>query len=112
MSVSPDRSTLPAGCVGSPDPCTIVIARTTPCLLALFSLVTLLAAQLRTSERRAAMSSAWYRKDRPTFSDTLAAVRRHIWREQGFLTSRHSGHSTKPRRALQHAWAYAICHAA
>ena len=24
MSVSPDRSTLPAGCVGSPDPCTIV----------------------------------------------------------------------------------------
>ena len=90
----------------------LAIARTTPCLLGLFSLVTLLAAQLRTSERRAAMSSAWYRKDRPTFSDTLAAVRRHIWREQGFLTSRHSGHSTKPRRALQHAWAYAICHAA
>ena len=90
----------------------LAIARTTPCLLGLFSLVTLLAAQLRTSERRAAMSSAWYRQDRPTFSDTLAAVRRHIWREQGFLTSRHSGHSTKPRRALQHAWAYAICHAA
>ncbi|WP_081798690.1 transposase [Roseomonas mucosa] len=90
----------------------LAIARTTPCLLGLFSLVTLLAAQLRTSERRAAMSSAWYRKDRPTFSDTLAAVRRHIWREQGFLTSRHSGHSIKPRRALQHAWAYAICHAA
>ncbi|MCI0754852.1 hypothetical protein, partial [Teichococcus vastitatis] len=80
------------------------IARTTPCLLGLFSLVTLLAAQLRPSERNAAASSAWYRKERPTFSDTLAAVRRHIWCEQGFLTSRHGGHGAKPRQALQHAW--------
>ncbi|MCI0754853.1 hypothetical protein, partial [Teichococcus vastitatis] len=82
----------------------LAIARTTPCLLGLFSLVTLLAAQLRASERNAAASSAWYRKERPTFSDTLAAVRRHIWCEQGFLTSRHGGHGAKPRQALQHAW--------
>ena len=112
MSVSPDRSTLPAGCVGSPDPCTIVIARTTPCLLALVSLVTLLAARLRPSDREAAASSAWYRKPRPTFSDTLAAVRRHIWREQGLLTSPRSAHSAKPRPALQRALSYAICHSA
>ncbi|MFC7556681.1 hypothetical protein ACFQU7_37375 [Pseudoroseomonas wenyumeiae] len=90
----------------------LAIARTTPCLLGLFSLVTLLAAQLRASERNAAASSAWYRKEHPTFSDTLAAVRRHIWCEQGFLTSWHSGHGAKPRRALQHAWAYDLCHAA
>jgi hypothetical protein len=90
----------------------LAIARTAPCLLGLFSLITLLAAQLRTSERKAAASSAWYRKEPLAFSDTLAAVRRHIWCEQGFLTSRHSGHGTKPRRALQHAWAYALCHAA
>ena len=63
-------------------------------------------------ERKAAANSAWYRKQRPTFSDTLAAVRRHIWREQGFLTSRPSSHRAKPRRALQLAWAYALCHAA
>ncbi|MFC0389746.1 IS701 family transposase, partial [Muricoccus vinaceus] len=75
----------------------LAIARTTPCLLALFSLVTLLAARLRPAEREAAASSAWYRKPRPTFSDTLAAVRRHIWREQGLLTSRRSAHSAKPR---------------
>jgi hypothetical protein len=56
--------------------------RTTPCLLALFSLVTLLAARLSPAERKSAASSAWYRKPHPTFSDTLAAVRRHIWREQ------------------------------
>ena len=29
---------------------------------------------------------AWYRKKRPTFSDTLAAVRRQIWAEQGLLS--------------------------
>ena len=57
-------------------------------------------------------SSAWYHKSRPTFSDTLAAVRRHIWREQGLLTSRRNRHVTKPRPALQRALAYAICHAA
>jgi hypothetical protein len=90
----------------------LAIARTTPCLLALFSLVTLLAARLKPAEREAAASSAWYRKPRPTFSDTLAAVRRHIWREQGLLTSRRSTHSAKPRPALQRALAYAICHAA
>ena len=88
------------------------IARTTPCLLALFSLVTLLAARLNPSERRAAASSAWYRKPSPTFSDTLAAVRRHIWRGQGLLTSRRSGEPAKPRPALQNAIAYAICNAA
>jgi hypothetical protein len=88
------------------------IARTTPSLLALFSLVTLLAAQLRPAEREAAASSAWYRKPRPTFSDTLAVVRRHIWREQGLLTSQRNSHVPKPRPALQRALAYAICHAA
>ena len=90
----------------------LAIVRTTPCLLALFSLVTLLAARLRSAERQAPASSAWYRKPRPTFSDTLAAVRRHIWREQGLLTSRRSTYGPKPRPRLQRALAYAICHAA
>lgn len=88
------------------------IARTTPCLLGLFSLVTLLAARLSPAERRAAASSAWYRKQRPTFSDTLAAVRRHSWREQGLLISRRNRDAAKPRPDLQTALAYAICHAA
>jgi hypothetical protein len=87
------------------------IARTTPSLLALFSLVTLLAARLRPAERHAVASSAWYHKPSPTFSDTLAVVRRHIWREQGLLTSRRNSHVPKPRPALQRALAYAICHA-
>ncbi|WP_309228719.1 transposase [Roseomonas sp. KE2513] len=90
----------------------LAMARSTPCLLALFSLVTLLASRLRPAERNSAARSAWYGKPRPTFSDTLAAVRRHIWREQGLLTSRRGAHAAKPRSALQRALAYAIGHAA
>ena len=88
------------------------IARTTPCLLGLFSLVTLLAQQLTAREHGTAMAAAWYRKRRPTFSDTLAIVRRHIWREQGFLTSRHTTKAAKPPSALRNAITYALCHAA
>ncbi len=88
------------------------MARTTPCLLGLFSLVTLLAAQLTPQAHRAVATSAWYRKQRPTFSDTLAAVRREIWREQGFATSRATSDVWKLRPALQDGIAYALCHAA
>ncbi len=89
----------------------LAIARTTPCLLGLFSLVTLLARQLTPQARRAATTSAWYRKRRPTFSDTLAAVRRHLWTEQGLLTSGRSPQVAKPPPALHQAIAYALCHA-
>jgi hypothetical protein len=88
------------------------IARTTPCLLALFSIVTLLASRLSARERRRAAATAWYLKPRPTFSDALAAVRRDIWREQGLTTSRRSGHRAKRRFVLPAPWAYALCHAA
>jgi hypothetical protein len=88
------------------------IARTTPCLLGLFSFVTLLGKQLAPQARRATATSAWYRKPRPTFSDTLAAVRRAIWREQGFVTSRTSSNVQKLRPALRDGITYALCHAA
>jgi hypothetical protein len=88
------------------------IARTTPCLLAMFSMVTLLAGRLPHQVRQQPAGAAWYRKPRPTFSDTLAAVRRQIWREQGFLTSRHTDHAPKLSPALRDSIAYALCHAA
>ena len=88
------------------------IARTTPCLLGLFSLVTLLGKQLAPYTRRAAAASAWYHKKRPTFSDTLAAVRRELWREQGFVTSRRAADMRKLQPALRDGIAYALCHAA
>jgi hypothetical protein len=88
------------------------IARTTPCLLGLFSIVTLLAGRLPARERRQVAETAWYRKPQPTFSDTLAAVRRAIWCERSFVISRRTGDRTKSRPALQQAWAYALCYAA
>lgn len=54
------------------------IARITPALLGLFSLVTLWAEGMLdedVSPRRA----AWYPKPRPAFSDALAAVRYRLW---------------------------------
>jgi hypothetical protein len=88
------------------------IARTTPCLLGLFSIVTLLAARLGRHARLRVSATAWYSKRRPTFSDTLAAVRRQIWTDQGLRTSRHSAEAAKLRPALREGIAYALCHAA
>ncbi len=90
----------------------LAIARTTPCLLGMFSLVTLLGCQLTPQARMAAAASAWYRKKRPTFSDTLAAVRRDIWREQGFVMSGTPSNMRKLQPALRDGIAYALCHAA
>jgi DDE superfamily endonuclease len=88
------------------------IARTTPCLLGLFSVVTLLAARLSPHARLSGATAAWYHKKHPTFSDTLAAVRRHLWAEQGFLTSHRASEAKKLRPALRSAITYALCHAA
>jgi hypothetical protein len=60
----------------------------------------------------AAASGAWYRKRRPTFSDTLAGVRRRFWREQGLSMSRRAGEAAKLGPALQNALVCAVCHAA
>jgi hypothetical protein len=88
------------------------IARATPCLLGQFSVVALLAARLDRRARVQVSISAWYHKQRPTFADTLAAVRREIWSEQGFVMSRQSVETVKLPPALRQGIAYALCHAA
>jgi hypothetical protein len=55
------------------------ILRTTPAWLGLFSLVTVFAHQLLQGNDLAARGAAWYQKPLPTFSDTLALVRRQLW---------------------------------
>ena len=62
--------------------------------------------------RSAVCTDAWYRKPRPTFADTLAAVRRQFWREQGLLLSARQAEVRKLRPTLRHGIAYALCHAA
>jgi hypothetical protein len=55
------------------------IARTTPVLLALFSMVTMLALRLSPGGQIPVPVTAWYRKAEPTFADCLTLVRRHLW---------------------------------
>ena len=88
------------------------IARTTQCLRGLFSTVTLLASPLDTFTRTQDSASAWYHRQRPTFADSLATVRREIWSEQGLVVSRRSVDAAKLPPALREGIAYALCHAA
>jgi hypothetical protein len=66
----------------------LAIARTTPVLLGLYSLVTLWADDLCRSRRLLPSTAAWYAKERVTFSDALASVRRALWTEAALRTSR------------------------
>jgi hypothetical protein len=74
--------------------------------------VALLAARLDRHARTAVCTAAWYRKPRPTFADTLAAVRRQLWREQGLLLSWQRSDTKKLGPALRDGIAYALCQAA
>jgi hypothetical protein len=63
------------------------IARTTPALLGLFSIVTLLAHDLFSRQPIPVRIAAWYSKPLPTFSDALALVRQRLWLSCLFQTS-------------------------
>jgi hypothetical protein len=57
----------------------LAIARTTPVLLGLFSVVALAARRCHEAGLLAAEQTAWYAKPEPTFSDCLRVVRVRIW---------------------------------
>lgn len=89
------------------------IARTTPAVLALFSIVTLLAHHHDGEKQKLFVrQAAWYVKRLPTFSDALATVRQQLWREAGFHTSRSEADSVKVDRALLERLTDALCYAA
>src|SRR4051812_25441775 len=60
----------------------LAIARTTPVLLGLFSVVTLLAVQWHQAGLLEAEQTAWYEKESPTFSDRIRLARQQIWRSR------------------------------
>jgi hypothetical protein len=78
----------------------LAIARTTPALLGLFSLVTLLADEHLSRSRVAVPLPAWSRKDHFTFADALAFVRRDLWTYQTFRLSADVSDTMKISRAL------------
>ncbi len=62
------------------------IERTTPCLFGTFSLIVVLARVLH-PETVPVQTSSWYQKTEATFSDVLAAVRRHFWKSANCVMS-------------------------
>lgn len=65
----------------------LAIARTTPILMALFSIITLWADKLNDMQKLTTFQTAWYQKPYPTFSDAAASVRLRIWQYQFSLHS-------------------------
>lgn len=90
----------------------LAIARTTPALFGLFSLVTVFAHHLALADGRAvfARRAAWYAKPLPTFSDALAAVRHVLWRHPTFHTSHLNRHIAKLPKAVFSRFADALCY--
>lgn len=77
------------------------ISRTTPALLGLFSLVTLLAHHLTAGHPHPVRTAAWYAKKEATFSDTIALVRRHLLTTVQFPNSPSPiGHASIPTAVL------------
>jgi DDE superfamily endonuclease len=90
----------------------LAIARTTPALLGLFSLVTLLAHPAMTDQSICLPHTAWYVKPLPTFADALAVVRRRLWASLLFQTSPLTADPQKIPRTLVDHLCGLLCYAA
>lgn len=81
----------------------LAIARTTPILLGLFSLVTIFASKLQGDGNIPILTTAWYQKTEATFSDCLALVRKHLWNSRFHVTpARKADVVTLPKREWEH----------
>ncbi len=89
----------------------LAIARTTPALLGLFSLLTLWAADAKVAAMLHPRSAAWYVKDDLTFSDAIAAVRRVLWGVPNLSTSRKNPEMVQIPTALLKKLTEAVCYA-
>jgi hypothetical protein len=93
----------------------LAILRTTPALLGLFSLVTLLAhhSTFQRGKRKGQLpvrQAAWYAKPLPTFSDALAVVRLRLWQELYLSAVPVETDMVKIPRALLDRYTNALCY--
>jgi len=88
------------------------IARTTPALLGMFWLVTVLGYRLTQAQPMPVRTAAWYTKQTATFADVIALVRRHMWTTMKYTNSAHkSGYGPIPTEVL-HGLIDTFCYAA
>jgi hypothetical protein len=88
------------------------VARTTPALLGLYSLVALWAGELHRGSAILPHAAAWYAKRAATFSDALASVRRAIWADAASRTSASGGEAEKVPRTVLERLTDLACYAA
>jgi DDE superfamily endonuclease len=88
------------------------IARATPALVSLYSIITLTAHLLLEKGVTCVRSTAWYSKTRPTFSDAMALVRQQLWDHIHFSMSQQGTDMIKIPRALLERFTEALCYAA
>jgi len=90
----------------------LAIARTTPVLFGLFSMIVLMAVELSKSTTIKVVSFAWYQKSDATFSDIIAFVRRHFWYARKLTKSSHKPDSTYFDKDLAETLLDIVCYAA
>jgi hypothetical protein len=88
------------------------IARTTPALLGLFSIVTLWAGRLAQEHLLPVRQAVWYHKPLPTFVDAIAIVRRHLWASPHFYMSPTKADMVEISCALLNRLTETLCYAA
>lgn len=83
----------------------LAVERTTPCLLALFSIVCLLANDIHNRlQPLTPNNTAWYKKKGVTFSDVLAAVRLEIFKFPELFTSHANNLVNSSTHRIRHLW--------
>lgn len=90
----------------------VAMARTTPVLLGLCSLVALMADGVIARHTMPVCTAAWDTKARPTFADALALTRRCLWSHCHCSTSSHRREVVKVPRSLWERLTDAVWYAA
>ena len=90
----------------------LAIASTTPAMLGLVSVVTLLAHRLSAEEGLPVRQAAWYQKAQPTFADALAQVRCYLWSQAHFSMSHSETEMVKIPKTLFDRFTNTLCYAA
>ena len=90
----------------------LAIARTTPALFGLYSLITLWAADPKLARELRPRSTAWYTKGEPSFSDAIALVRRRFWAIENLSVSRQGRDSVEIPAAVLQRLTETLCFAA
>jgi len=89
----------------------LAIARTSPAILGLFSLVVLLAHHLPGDASLPVRSAAWYVKTEATFSDVIAFVRYYLWTHTYFVNSQVQTRPLPISNSVLHGLVETLCYA-